>query len=821
MADTVPRSTRAHPASKFGPRPISRAQSVAGDRLSLPTRPMVPVAPPVTLDPLYISASAASLWVAAELEDEDMAVAPGALALLNSFLDQMLFNFMAAARSTRLAQLRQAVPDVLKPRLGKEAMASADEELREYLGAGEDEESDSADGPETAPIFDLEHSWKLARLRCMVYTRLGDLEEEDVLDVIERENLDQPDGQPGRISNITPAGAIFLTSILEYIGEQALYHSGVLAQKRIWNSASRAPDASDGAASDHPKPAVARMVEEIDMLRLGREGPLARIWRSWRRPVWSPADSISRPLSPDAGSSEPDRGFPEPRRGSTVTAASAPETTTASTVGPTDPSEIPLPMSERDVDEIEVPGLAREIDDDGTEVPRNDLAVEHPKRPSSMIIPPTGAETPLTPSPSGVHRNLADRSSNRPYYARTRSRSLPTPPQSPLIEAEWRGTGSKVAAKEPGATVGPESSENDQKRQDTLKAGDGPHTADVPDKLDVDESKIPADADHAGAVVSSGSASAGAVGPGSPVGRGVQPEEKPKANAPRESVAVKILQTQPGGAPPPGLTGPSISQVTDFESIHVPEQLGPEIREQPEPQSFENDPEDLAPSSTDREPHAPSAETTARKPLADVPEDRTPVASSAPVGMPVSKLDRPRENVPNPERATHWTPFPVQSTTRAPVAAEAVQEKPLASPPNEDLHSSGHAKNTFSKSSAYSSHSKSSSSSSKLLAFTRDEYGRPIPSLASERVEAQRAAPPYRGASDARPPTAHSQRSQPKTPLKLHSSSDENRNASKRASFESEARKRSLENLIRGDETLHYTLTPKSAQAPKVSAIYA
>ena len=64
--------------------------------------------------------------------------------------------------------------DVLKPRLAKEALSAAEEELSE-LGGAEDEQTEFRGGQEPGGDFDLVRSWKLTRLRCMVYTRLGDM----------------------------------------------------------------------------------------------------------------------------------------------------------------------------------------------------------------------------------------------------------------------------------------------------------------------------------------------------------------------------------------------------------------------------------------------------------------------------------------------------------------------------------------------------------------------------------------------------------------------------------------------------------------------
>ncbi len=71
---------------------------------------------------------------------DDVQFSEPALALVNAFLDQLLFSFLLTARSTSLLALRPAVIEVLKHRLAKEAIASAEEELSELLAGGDDEE---------------------------------------------------------------------------------------------------------------------------------------------------------------------------------------------------------------------------------------------------------------------------------------------------------------------------------------------------------------------------------------------------------------------------------------------------------------------------------------------------------------------------------------------------------------------------------------------------------------------------------------------------------------------------------------------------------
>lgn len=172
--------------------------------------------PSVKPEPAYIAPSAAAQIVTSNHQNrthdwfdengtqppgETALVSPASLVLINSFLDQLLYNFLFTARSTSLASLRPAVSEVLKPRLAREAIAGADEELHEFLGGGDDEElSAFHNGQEPGGDCDIELVWKRTRLRCMVYTRLGDLEEEDEDMWVERENLEDVGGVHRRFS---------------------------------------------------------------------------------------------------------------------------------------------------------------------------------------------------------------------------------------------------------------------------------------------------------------------------------------------------------------------------------------------------------------------------------------------------------------------------------------------------------------------------------------------------------------------------------------------------------------------------------------------
>ena len=274
-----------------------RTPSISGSSLLSP--------PPVNPDPAYIAASAASQIVNSDRADgghtpagglagdggvDTALVSSGSLVLINTFLDQLLFSFLASSRSTSIAALRPAILEVLKPRLGKEAVDGADEELQGYLSGGDAEELLAFhSGQDFKGEYNLNLIWRRTRLRCMVYTRLGDMEEEDEDAYLEQEqDADGNDGQPRLtrdLGSVSPAAAIFLTSILEFIGEQALLIAGEAAHMRV--QAKRASAQSTRAR-----------VEEVDMEKVAFNTTLGRLWRSWKKKRVRSSSLLSpRPMS--------------------------------------------------------------------------------------------------------------------------------------------------------------------------------------------------------------------------------------------------------------------------------------------------------------------------------------------------------------------------------------------------------------------------------------------------------------------------------------------------------------------------------------------
>ena len=293
------------------PGRMQRSQSVSSDRTSVSTAPSLTSPPPVAPDPAYIAASAASQIVTSDHQSQiddwfhgdegkeefdTIAVSPASLTLINGFLDYLLFSILAVARSTSIASLRPAVTEVLKPRLAKDAIDGADQELKEFLGGGDAEELSAFHHGRHQPKgkWDLHLVWRRTRLRCMVYTRLGDMEEEDEEMYIEQEHLEHGTNGDRRISRelalVSPAAAIFLTSILEYIGEHALVVAGEAASNRMDIRPHRDEHHASTGSTEIPRLAV----EEIDVEKLAFNTTLGRLWRSWKKRVRL---SGSRPLS--------------------------------------------------------------------------------------------------------------------------------------------------------------------------------------------------------------------------------------------------------------------------------------------------------------------------------------------------------------------------------------------------------------------------------------------------------------------------------------------------------------------------------------------
>lgn len=423
---------------------ISRTSSLASPPVS--TKP----------DPEYIAAAAASQIITSahesqahdwfeeatsEVNVETALVSSASLSLVNAFLDQLLYNFLASARSTSLASLRPAVSEVLKPRLAKEAIAGADEELDEFLGGGDEEElSAFHNGQEPTGHWDLELVWKRTRLRCMVYTRLGDMEEEDEEMYIQQENLLDTNTNQRRLSRdvgiVSPPVAIFLTSILEFIGEHSLMIAGEAAYSRIQSTKRSGSNRSISSQSTGVERVV---VGQTDMEKIAFNSTLGRLWRCWRKRVRSPNASISlshgsvfrKASLRSLGNHVSRKSSLDTSDGWSYAAGRILRPSVAEVLDEDEPASIPLPVTENDIEEIEVPGflpwMAAHLGEFGR-------AEDGSRRPQSMMISPQTHLVPPNPTPNQASMATWELTGETEApQARRRSLSLPTPEQAPFL----------------------------------------------------------------------------------------------------------------------------------------------------------------------------------------------------------------------------------------------------------------------------------------------------------------------------------------------------------------------------------------------------
>ncbi|KAK0728706.1 hypothetical protein B0T26DRAFT_638402 [Lasiosphaeria miniovina] len=454
-----PSSGVVSPPQKFVSR--SRTQSISSDRPSTVAYSMM--SPPLSVSPeaAFIASSAASQIVTndhdshadawydqhgIEPSGETAAVSPAALLLVNNFLDQLLFNILSISRSTSLTSLRPAVSEVLKPKLAKDAVNQADEELREYLGGDDDDVTQTKSLEPASPSdWDLELVWKRTRLRCMVYSSLGDMEEEDEDYYMEEGHLEA--GLGDHLSEVvSPAVAIFLTSILEFMGEQALIVAGQAAYHRIRVKYEK--ELKEGVRSP-TNVAEKIVVEELDMERVALDRTLGRLWRAWKKKIRSPGIGPMDGRLTHSYSKDSIRTASGHLRSPSITAehgvpATVPEPSTQEEDEADIPQDeriqepaeeylvaaaIPLPTKSNDVDEIEVPGLASYSDDEAEDddVDEQEALPIRPK--SMMVLPLTGAHDPSTPTQSQPQTSV--------FPARKRSNSLPTPAATPYNSKAW------------------------------------------------------------------------------------------------------------------------------------------------------------------------------------------------------------------------------------------------------------------------------------------------------------------------------------------------------------------------------------------------
>ncbi|CAD6447351.1 547f11a4-4c9e-47e6-9ab6-3600a355639f-CDS [Sclerotinia trifoliorum] len=448
-------------------RRVGRSHSISSDRPSTASTSTGLLSPPLSIspEPVYIASSAASqivtndhdstadAWLdqhGIEPSGETALVSPAALKLVNTFLDQLVLNFLSASKSTSLVSLRPAITEVLKPRLARDAVRGADSELREYLGgSGNDELLSSEREGQSSRDWDLELVWKRTRLRCMVYSSLGDMEEEDEDRYTAQEHLNgslESGDRENETGIVSPAVAIFLTSILEFMGEQILIVAGQAAYTRLRMKYEKEERDGTIRQTDIAERVV---VEDTDMERVGSDRILGKLWRDWKKRARSPTNSESMSHSHSreiTGNSA--RPVLEPAQAASISSSDngeLQETSFDALAEHKQAAMIPLPMTVDDVREIEIPGLAPQSDNAEDDDASETEELPFSRRPKSMVIFTNASHNLPTPSSSQPPTPIFAAS---PSKSRKRANSLPPPIPSTVTSLFSRSSEEAVPRRE-------------------------------------------------------------------------------------------------------------------------------------------------------------------------------------------------------------------------------------------------------------------------------------------------------------------------------------------------------------------------------------
>lgn len=233
-------------------------------------------------DPSYISLEAANELVRPEAElsftVKDVIITSAGLRTINLFLDYILHEILARAKATALFRLRKGVALVIRTPLGTTAMVKADQELSEYLHDSETElfaqgDNGDEDSEQNESTWDLDKVWVRARIKCMIYSTMGDKEDDDFDGGFQDYGANEETAPVKR--ELSNAGAIYLTTILEHIGERCLFVSARAAYHRLGNSLDDIENLAD------PVPLT---VEDADVKRgIVEDDLMTRLWRKWKR----------------------------------------------------------------------------------------------------------------------------------------------------------------------------------------------------------------------------------------------------------------------------------------------------------------------------------------------------------------------------------------------------------------------------------------------------------------------------------------------------------------------------------------------------------
>lgn len=295
---------------------MSRAESIASDghsMVSSMTANVPSYLSNVTPAPEYISPSSAS-QVATESQysshgsisdDEEqfdrngrVSVATGAIALVNSFLDKLLFDFLSTAKSTSLLALRPAVAETLKKSLARDAIARAQGDLEDLLALQDsDDDEKLLQTPKEPGKWNMEFIWKRSRLRVMMRSEKSEFDIDDDERYVQEQGLYNGGRRFSQSNVISLSAEIFLAGVLDFIAEQLLLHASSGAALRTRRTAINAKAVAGLQGMAHI------LVQEPDIEKAALNSSMERLWRNWRKTLRGRRLSLGRPPSRSTTSS--------------------------------------------------------------------------------------------------------------------------------------------------------------------------------------------------------------------------------------------------------------------------------------------------------------------------------------------------------------------------------------------------------------------------------------------------------------------------------------------------------------------------------------
>ncbi|RKF75023.1 hypothetical protein GcM1_236063 [Golovinomyces cichoracearum] len=193
------------------------------------------------------------------------------LALVNNSLDQILYDILLSSQSTIMSALRSAIIEVLKPSLGVSAIHHADLALKTYLDDCQKSTLlDSLKEIEMVDLVDLNSLEKKARIQRVIHTSLEDTESM-------KSSLDE-EVRIDKKTIISPAIAIFLKSVLEYIGEQILTAATEITRNNLLSN-----QLSPQNQIPSFQKTVESLVEANEVDQIAFDTSLNECWNTWKR----------------------------------------------------------------------------------------------------------------------------------------------------------------------------------------------------------------------------------------------------------------------------------------------------------------------------------------------------------------------------------------------------------------------------------------------------------------------------------------------------------------------------------------------------------